>query len=109
MNQIPETDKDIPKWDVALEALVREECKKSGSALCMNDFKKLAQMHSIRFDDIMVTMFELVLNDKWFYKLPNKEHYRITRDEINRLYVNGRLKNEDVVAYTGQWNPAANE
>ncbi|VAW85916.1 hypothetical protein MNBD_GAMMA16-1702 [hydrothermal vent metagenome] len=109
MAQIPETGEDIPKWDVALEALTREECKKSGAALDMNDFKRLAQMHSIRFDDIMVTMFELVLNNKWSYQSSDKDHHRITQDEVNRLYVNGRLKNEDVATYTGQWKPTPDE
>jgi len=63
----------------------------------------------------MVTMFELVLNNKWSYQSSDKEHHGITqhgitqhgitRDEVNRLYVNGRLKDKDVEAYTGQWNP----
>ena len=105
MSKIPETGEDIPKWDVALEALAREECQKAGTPLNMDDFKRLAQEHAIRFDDIMVTMFELVLNKKWTYKSPGKEHRLITRDEVNRLYVNGRLKNEDVVEFSGQWNP----
>ncbi|NOY73002.1 MAG: hypothetical protein GXP14_11610 [Gammaproteobacteria bacterium] len=105
MTQIPETGEEIPKWDVALEALAREECEQSGSALKIDDFKQLAQTHAIRFDDIMVTMFELVLNKKWTYHSPGKEHPQITRDETNRLYVNGRLKNEDVAEFTGQWAP----
>ncbi len=107
MTKIPETGEEIPKWDVALEALAREECEQSGSALKMDDFKQLAQTHAIRFDDIMVTMFELVLNKKWIYHAPGKEHPQITRDEVNRLYVNGRLKNEDVAKFTGQWTPIA--
>lgn len=93
------------KWDVALEALAREESKNLARELQVEDFLRLAREHTIRFDDIMVTMFELVLHGKWIYLDANKNIKEISRDEVNNLYVNGRLKDEDVKEYDGHWAP----
>ena len=37
----------IPKWDVALEALIKEEQQKLGRALYLDDFRRLAQQYTI--------------------------------------------------------------
>ena len=100
-----DSEESIPKWDVALEALTREEYKNSGNPLRLDDFLKLAKEHAIRFDDIMVTMFELVLNDKWRYCDNDGNEVSITRKEVNDLYVNGRLNEKDVQDYQGLWSP----
>ena len=62
-----EFDEEVPRWDVALESLLNEEHHKLGRALRIDDFHHLAAQHAIRFDDIMATMFELVLNGNWRY------------------------------------------
>ncbi len=103
--KIPGTSENIPKWDIALAALAREAWKKKGEALRIDDFLQLAADHSIRFDDIMVTMFELVLQNKWSYKVADGTKTNITRDEVNNLYVNGRLNEADVRDYIGLWQP----
>lgn len=99
-------DEEIPKWDIALAALAREEYEKTGHSLSVEDFKRLAGRHSIRFDDIMVTMFELVINDEWSYEEADGSLRPIERDEVNNLYVGGRLREQDVRQYTGRWRPA---
>ncbi|NOY63033.1 MAG: hypothetical protein GXP10_07775 [Gammaproteobacteria bacterium] len=96
-------DEEVPKWDIALAALATEAFKKKGSPLNIADFLSLAREHSIRFDDIMVTMFELCIQDEWHYAGPNGE---ITRESFNELYINGRLDEDDVKAYSGGWAPA---
>jgi hypothetical protein len=96
-----------PKWDVALEALARDESKKLSRPLQVEDFLRLAREHAIRFDDIMVTMFELVLNDEWTYLDGDQKPTAITRNEVNNLYVNGRLNDKDVREYDGYWSPNA--
>lgn len=96
----------LPKWDVALEALAREESKKLSRPLQIDDFLRLAREHAIRFDDIMVTMFELALNREWIYSDSAGIKQELTRDEINALYVNGRLHDKDVQGYDGFWEPA---
>ena len=106
MNEpIEKLDEPTPKWDVALEALVREECQKRGEALRLADFRRLAQEHAIRFDDIMDTLFRLVIHAEWSYQRADGTEHQITQDEVNRLYVNGRLSEEDVQQYDGEWQP----
>jgi len=94
-----------PKWDVALEALAKEEAKKLARELTIDDFLQLSREHAIRFDDIMVTMFELVLNEHWGYMNANHETQKITRSDVNALYVNGRLNDKDVQEFNGYWAP----
>lgn len=96
---------DLPKWDPALSALLRDEYNKKKQGLNLDDVKRLAKTHTIRFDDLMVTLFELVLNSEWQYA---DEHgvVRIFRtSDIDKLYVGGRLKEEDVTHFTGSWKP----
>ena len=96
---------DIPPWDVALAALAREEYLKLSNPLTIEDFRRLATEHSIRFDDIMATMFELVIQDEWQYEGRNGRNQPVTREAINKLYVQGRLNEADVSEYIGDWRP----
>ena len=98
-------DEEVPKWDIALASLATEEAEKKGSGLTVKDFQQLAEAHAIRFDDIMVTMFELVTQGEWKYKDANGIDKLISRDEVEKLYVGGRLAEADVMQYTGQWIP----
>ncbi len=101
-----EPDVEVPKWDVALEALAKEEFTKCARELRVEDFKRLAMAYAIRFDDIMVTIFELTIHAKWQYRDSDGKDRPIGRDEIDKLYVQGRLREEDVRQYTGSWRPA---
>ena len=98
-------DEEVPKWDIALAALVNEEAEKLGKGLRIAEFKRLAEEHAIRFDDIMVTMFELVINKEWRYEHPDGVEQAISRDEVEKLYVAGRLAEADVNTYVGLWMP----
>lgn len=104
-DKVPDSNEPIPKWDVALEALARDEYQKKGVALRIDDFARLAKDHAIRFDDIMVTLFELVLQGEWRYEDDERTIKVFTRSEVNHLYVNGRLSDRDVRHYTGYWSP----
>ncbi len=104
-DKIPGLNEAIPKWDVALEALARNEYQQKGAALRIDDFTRLSKDHVIRFDDIMVTLFELVLQGEWRYEDDERVIKILTRDEVNHLYVNGRLSDNDVRDYTGYWSP----
>ncbi|NOX92994.1 MAG: hypothetical protein GXP18_11255 [Gammaproteobacteria bacterium] len=99
-------DEEVPRWDIALAALVEEEAGKLGRGLRIAEFRRLADDHAIRFDDIMVTMFELVINKEWRYEDPDGLEKMISRDEVEKLYVGGRLAEADVNAYVGLWLPA---
>lgn len=94
-------DIDVPNWDVALANLAREEFGKKGADLTMEDFNRLARDYTIRLDDIMMTMFELVIAGEWRYSGEQK----ITRSVLNDLYVNRRLHADDLNAFEGGWRP----
>jgi len=96
-----EADIDVPNWDVALASLAKEEFEKKG-ALNMDDFTSLAKEYTIRLDDIMVTMFEMVIYGEWKYE----GEQDISRETLNDLYVGGRLHAEDLATFTGKWTPA---
>jgi hypothetical protein len=100
-NQDP--DIDVPAWDVALANLAREEFNKKGASLTLDDFTRLAKEYTIRLDDIMVTMFEMVIAGEWKYEGKQK----IERDTLNNLYVGGRLHAKDLEPFDGGWSPLA--
>lgn len=105
-NESPEEPIAIPKWDVALEALAKEEFEKLGRPLNLDDFHRLAQQYTIRFDDIMVTMFELCIHNNWQYLDADGKPYKITRKLLQRLTAGGRLDDEDLKTFTGGWKLA---
>lgn len=106
IDKIKNTETDVPDWDVALAALAQEETEKLGRGLQLMDVQSLAKEHTIRFDDIMATLFELVLQDQWIYQNAAGEPQVLSRDEVEKLYVGGRIAEADVNQYTGYWLPA---
>lgn len=95
----------VPTWDVALAALALEESEKLGRGLRLEDFKRLSKQYAIRFDDMMVTVFELVVQGEWRYEDPENVKVIVSRDEVEKLYVGGRLAEADVNQYIGLWLP----
>jgi hypothetical protein len=98
-------DPEISKWDVALEALAREEHRRLDRALQLEDFRRLARTHAIRLDDIMVTLFELVIQGEWTYLDAEGRAHSFDRETLDGLYVNRRLREQDLQAFTGSWQP----
>jgi hypothetical protein len=105
MEELKGFDEEVPKWDIALAALAKEEAGVMGEGLMVKDFHRLAEEHTIRFDDIMVTMFELVIQGEWKYVDTDGAERNITKDEVDKLYVGGRLAEADVMQYLGLWSP----
>ena len=98
-------DEDVSKWDIALESLAREEYRKTGRALRLEDFRRLAGEYAARLDDIMVTMFELVIQGQWRYRDAEGVEQSFARETLDELYVNRRLRDEDLAGFTGSWEP----
>ena len=105
MEELRSFDEEVPKWDIALAALAAEEASNMGQGLMVKDFHRLAEEHVIRFDDIMATMFELVIQGEWKYQDAEGNEIQITRDEVEKLYVGGRIAETDVMQYLGLWTP----
>ncbi|OGT21865.1 MAG: hypothetical protein A2V90_01090 [Gammaproteobacteria bacterium RBG_16_57_12] len=100
-----EDNTEIPKWDVALEALVREEFEHQGAALRNEDFLRLAKQYTIRYDDIMDTVFRLVIDGQWRYLDAAGIPQAINQDQLDRMYESGRLKEADLREFSGYWSP----
>lgn len=94
---------DVPKWDVALESLVNEECRKTARALTIDDFGRLSTQYTIRFDDIMETVFQLCIHGLWQYRDKDGRDVEITQDVVNKLYVDARLHEKDLRDFSGEW------
>ena len=104
-----EIDEPVPQWDVALEALVREEYQQLGRLLDNQDFRRLANHYTIRFDDIMATLFELAIQGCWVYLERSGRRQAISRETLDKLYVHGRLNEEDLRSFTGGWRPTSSQ
>ena len=98
-------EENMPRWDVALAALAGDEFRKRGEPLTLADFHQLARQHAIRLDDIMETMFLLVINGEWSYT-DNKGHPQaLTQETLDSLYVKRRLSEPDLQTFDGSWRP----
>lgn len=96
---------ETPKWDEALANMANEQFLKQQCPLTLNDFSELADEYSFRLDDIMVTMFQLVINGDWQYLDSSGTEQQFTQDTLDKLYVDRRLKEEDLKNFDGVWTP----
>ena len=99
------SNESMPKWDVALAALARDEFSRKQSPLTLDDFRALAKEHAIRLDDIMETMFLLVINKEWKYFDNQGQEQVLDQETLDSLYVKRRLSEQDLGAFTGGWQP----
>lgn len=96
-------DEAIPEWDVALEALIREEHDKLGRPLVLADFQRLSRQYAIRYDDMMATLFELVIRGRWAYFDEQGMSVPVTREHYEQLCSNGRIEFADVRSFRGDF------
>jgi len=101
----PEFNEEIPKWDVALEALLRETCEHKGKPLDVRDIHRLSQQYMIRFDDLMITLLELVALEFWQYRDEGGVARTLSRDDVDRIRGEGRFDVQDIDRLTGWWQP----
>jgi hypothetical protein len=99
------SEEPMPKWDVALAAMARDTCKQKAAPLTLKDFHQLAAEHAIRLDDIMETMFQLVINGEWRYTDASGREQRLDQETLDKLYVKRRLSEKDLATFDGGWQP----
>lgn len=106
INISPDFDEEILPWDVALEALMRDECLARKVPLTALDVHRLAEQYVIRFDDLMLTLFELTVQGRWRYLQAPGVAAGITRADMDALWGDGRVELEQVMAaWPGGWRP----
>ncbi len=99
------SNENMPQWDVALAALAEQAFRSKAAPLILDDFHVLAREHAIRLDDIMETLFQLVIHGKWKYSDRSGNPQIITQSTLDGLYVKRRLSEEDLAAFDGGWQP----
>jgi len=95
--------KDIPKWDVALESLVKDEYAKLGRPLDLADFKRLGKEYKIRFDDMMHTLCQLVVNNEWTQQGTDEQGNVVPDDALEDLFIYNRLDEKIAEQYKVSW------
>lgn len=96
---------EVPKWDVALEALAKEEAEKLGRPLAMQDFKRLGLEYKIRFDDLMATLHQLVTNEVWEQVGVDAKGKPVSAAILQDLFVFNRLDEKVADKYAVTWHP----
>lgn len=98
-------DEEVPGWDVALEALIREECEMLGRSLALEDFQRLAHDYDFRTHDFLATVCQLVGSGRWVHRLPGGGSAAMSAEELERLYVYGRIDEDLAEKYGVTWEP----
>lgn len=101
----PDFNEEIPPWDVALEALLRETCIRKGEPLDVHDIYRLSEEYIIRFDDLMTTLLALAVHGQWQYCDDNGGVHRISHEDAEWMRGGGRFDAEDVDRLKGRWQP----
>jgi hypothetical protein len=100
------SNQDMPKWDVAIAAMAKDQYRKKTAPLTLDDFRSLAREHAMRLDDIMETMFLLAINQEWEYRDAAGEKQPLYQKTLDGLYMKRRLSEEDLSSFDGSWQPA---
>jgi hypothetical protein len=98
---------EIPKWDVALEAVAKDKFEKLGRPMNLENFKDLGNEYKIRFDDLMHTLSQLVTHEAWSQQGFDEQGQPVSDDHLSELFVYNRLDEEIAEKYSVVWQPVA--
>ena len=97
---------DQPQWDVALEALLADTQRTTGSPLNMAQLHRLAEAYNIRLDDLLDTLCRLVEHKAWSYLGADGKAAPLDRHIVRLLHANHRLNEVQLARLDGSWQPA---
>ena len=100
-----QSDDDMPNWDVAISGMVEEEFRKTGQPLIMDDFKALAREYDFRLDDIMETVFLMMMHEAWAYSPAATDKRQLNHETLVEYCLKKRMSAEDLDAFDGSWQP----
>ena len=98
---------EIPKWDVALEAVAKDKFDKQGRPMNLADFKQLGKEYQVRFDDLMHSLCQLVSNGMWRQQGFDEHGNPVSDDVLETLFVFNRLDEKVAEKYAVEWQPIA--
>jgi hypothetical protein len=98
---------EIPKWDVALEAVAKDTYEKQGRPMNLADFKQLCKEYEVRFDDMMHSLCQLVANEMWSQQGFDETGNSVSEDLLAELFVFNRLDEKIAEKYAVVWQPRA--
>lgn len=98
---------EIPKWDVALEAVAKDMFEKQGRPMNLADFKQLGKDYQIRFDDLMHTLSQLMANNMWSQQGFDEHGNAVSDDALEALFVYNRLDEKIAEQFAVVWQPIA--
>lgn len=99
------SDDDMPRWDVAIEGMVKDEYRKQGAPLKMDDFRRLAADYDFRLDDIMETVFLMVMHEAWSYSVDASDSRTLSHEVLVELCTKKRLNDQDLAGINGGFAP----
>jgi len=94
-----------PLWDEALSSFLYGEYDKRQAPLTLEDLRAYGYEHAIRIGDILETLFLMSIYGEWKYTNAEGEEQALDEDALNELYAKGRLTDNDLVAFSGVWQP----
>ncbi len=98
---------EIPKWDVALEAIAKDRFDSLGKPMSFADFKELGKEYQVRIDDMMHSLCQLVANDMWSQQGFDEQGSVVSDDVLEDLFVFNRLDEKVAEKYAVVWQPIA--
>lgn len=102
-----QSDDDMPSWDIAIAGMVKEEFRNKKAPLEMSDFRLLAKDYDFRLDDIMETMFLMVMHEEWAYHPAANDQKELTHETLIEYCTKKRLSEDDLKIFHGTWTPNA--
>ncbi len=99
---------ETTKWDIALEALLNETFSKN-HRIDLEILSQLSKQFSIRFEDLVVTLFELTFCEQWQYMDINGTPQMLKHQDLDKLYLKSRIYLASASHLTGYWQPLADK
>ncbi len=94
-----------PLWDEGISSFLRGEYDKRQVPLTTEDLQSFAVERAVRVGDMLETLFLMAIFGVWTYTDGEGVAQNLDEDALDELYAKGRLKPEDLQAFTGVWAP----
>ncbi len=98
-------DEDMPNWDIAIAGMVNEKYTNTSSPLSLQDFRDLAKEYDFRLDDIMETVFLMVMHNAWEYIASPDDEKVLDHETLIKYCTLKRMSDEDLMVFRGKWKP----